>query len=258
MQITLTTNYPLIYVLVRSWNTFDLFDKCINSILGQTYKNFKILFVDDASDYTRKQKDYIVTKLTGHSYIFNTKRRFSVFNGFHALEKFADKTNSIVFVLDADDSLLNNKVFEQIVEVYNKQGVLFTYGSNLFNNPLNNKPEIFSPFLNTEYPSVVKKHSLYRKDPFRVFHPMTFTLGLFRKIDRNAFMERPGLWFKYCFDLCTFLPMLEMANGKYAFIRKKLYLYNTQTSLANIKVNPYEFVREDLLIRSKKPYDAIY
>lgn len=41
--------YPLITVIVPIYNVEKFLDKCINSILEQTYKNLEIILINDGS-----------------------------------------------------------------------------------------------------------------------------------------------------------------------------------------------------------------
>ena len=46
-------NLPLISVVVPIYNIEDCLEKCVHSIIGQTYKQLEILLVDDGStDHT--------------------------------------------------------------------------------------------------------------------------------------------------------------------------------------------------------------
>ena len=112
--------------------------------------------------------------------------------------------------------------------------------------------------MNTKYPKKVIKKRLFRLEPFRVSHPMTFKTSLFKMIKQKDFKDESGEWLKYEHDLASFLPMLEMENTKFVFIKKPLYVYNTVSPNLNIKKSPYELAKEELIIRKKDIYDILH
>ena len=247
------------YFLIRSWNSFQYFDRCINSVLSQTYKSYKILFVDDASDYTRKQKEHIKRKLKNHVAVFNQTRKYSVYNGYKMINVYAKKKDSITIFLDGDDWFKDKNALSYISNTYEAEKVNFTYGSCLFWNGKNylKYHSLYSAYLNTVYPELTIKKHLYRFEPFRISHPMTFKTSLFKLVKEKDFKEENGSWLKYELDLAIFLPMLEMTKGNFRMIKKPLYAYNISSPNINIRVNPYEFAREELIIRMKKSYESI-
>src|SRR3972149_2305506 len=109
---------PFFYILIRSWKTFDYFENCINSVFNQRYKNYKILYIDDASGYSNKQKKRIQVKLNKHIVIFNRIRKYSVYNGFYMIYNYAKKRNSICLILDGDDWLLDKNTLLYISKLY--------------------------------------------------------------------------------------------------------------------------------------------
>lgn len=233
---------------------------CIESALSQSYKNYKILFVDDSSDYTKKQKEYIKEKLDGHETVFNKKRRYSIYSGYQMIKKYAKKKDSVILVLDGDDWLLDENVLNYLNKVYSKNSVYLTYGECLVwdgNKTSKKTSRYIRPNSNLPYPKSVINEGSFRKEPFYPSHPMTFKTWLFNKIDEKDFKEPDGTWLKYSLDLASFLPMLEMANGRFKAIKKPLSIYNTGSPKINTKVNPYEFVREDLIIRKTEPYEPL-
>src|SRR5436190_484855 len=64
------------YILIRSWKNLHFFERCIHSILEQTYLNYQILFVDDCSGYSKTNQQYIQNSLSGHVVILNHQRSF--------------------------------------------------------------------------------------------------------------------------------------------------------------------------------------
>jgi glycosyltransferase involved in cell wall biosynthesis len=56
-------NQPLLSVIVPCYNLEDYVDKCVSSIVGQTYDNLEILLIDDGSaDETGARCDAWVEK----------------------------------------------------------------------------------------------------------------------------------------------------------------------------------------------------
>lgn len=205
------------------------------------------------------QIQHIKKKLQEHIVVINKKRMFSVYNGYKMIHKYALKKNSIVLILDADDWLIDNNALAYISQFY-KKGVFFTYGECLIwdGKKLSKKSSRFIiPNSNTPYSSKIVEKKLFRREPFLVSHPMTFRTNLFKKIKMDDFKENNGAWLKYSLDLASYLPMLEMVRGRYEVIKKPLSAYNIGSPNVNIKINSYEFVREDLFIRRKKQYAPI-
>lgn len=248
------------YVLIRSWNSFEYFDRCIDSVLNQTYKNYKILFVDDASPYTKTQKSYIKNKLKNHVVIFNRKRRYSLFNLYYMLRKYAKNDNAVVVNLDGDDWLLDNIALDYIAKIYSKNPkCLLSYGECvLWDGKKYSKPSRFvMENTNVPYPKSVVKNNSYRLYPFLPLHPRTWKVWLFKKIKKEDFLRPDGSWLQFAEDQALFYPMLEMANGSYSVIKKPLYVYNIATMHSDVKSNTLALLKDELIIRKKKPYEPI-
>lgn len=67
---------PFFSVIIPTYNRKDFFNRCIDSVLGQTFTNFELIVVDDGStdgtivhmaDYTNKSVNYIVKRHGGVS-----------------------------------------------------------------------------------------------------------------------------------------------------------------------------------------------
>ena len=102
------------YVLIRSRKAFGNFDKCINSVFFQDNTNYKILYSDDASGYTKKQKKYIKEKLKKHIVLFNKSRKYSLRNAYDIIHKYSTVYGAIVFNLDGDDWLPHTNCLSEV------------------------------------------------------------------------------------------------------------------------------------------------
>lgn len=248
------------YVLIRSWNTFEYFGRCADSVLKQPYKNFKILFIDDASNYTTKQKKYIKEKLKKHIVEFNKKRRFSVFNAYKMIHKYADNNDAIIINLDGDDWFVNDGVLADLSEVYGQNpSCLLTYGECLLwgGEQYSRPSRLIKDFTNIPYPQKVIREKTYRLEPFYPLHPRTWKVWLYKKIKKEDFLRPDGAWLKFAEDLAMFYPMLEMAAGRFKVIKKPLYAYNVAAQHADIKENLIKLLKDELIIRKKKPYEPV-
>ena len=248
------------YVLIRSWNSYEYFDRCVDSILNQTYKNFKILFVDDSSNYTKKQKEYIRKKLKNHTVVFNKKRKFSVFNAYKMLRKYAENNDAIVLNLDGDDWLLGRMVLEYLAKVYSENPeCLLSFGECVFwDGKKNSTPSRFvKEYTNIPYPKKVIRQNSFRKYPFSPLHPRTWKVWLFKKIRKQDLLRPDGTWLEFAEDLAMFLPMLEMAAERYKVIKIPLYVYNISSKHSDVKDNLLGLLKDELIIRKKKPYAKI-
>ena len=117
------------YVLIRSWNAYDNFDKCIDSVFKQQYDKYKILFVDDGSPLNILQKKHITQKLKGHVVVFNNKRLYSLRNSYQMIHKFTKKNKAVVFNLDGDDWLPHPNCLKTVASYYkDNDKCQLTYG----------------------------------------------------------------------------------------------------------------------------------
>lgn len=229
-------------------------------MLGQNYKNFRILFVDDASNYTTGQKKYIGKKLQGHIVRFNKERQHSLRNAYEMILTFAKNDDAVVLNLDADDWLIDKNVLTEIANTYNRTGCLLTYGEcKIFeNNELTNKPSrVLKEHTNIPYPERIIKTNSYRKYPFLPLHPRTWKVWLFKKIKKEDFLREDGSWIEFAEDQAIFYPMLEMSNGRFCVISIPLYVYSIETQHSDTKQNLIGLLRDELIIRRKKPYEPI-
>jgi glycosyltransferase involved in cell wall biosynthesis len=245
------------YVLIRHWRSFTYFDRCINSVLSQNYKNFKILFVDDNSGYDDFRKIYIREKLKGHIIVFNKTRKYSIRNGYELINKYAIKNNAVVINLDADDWLISNNVFKYLNIYYLKHpDVYLTYGECVLwdGNKYSRPARKIDKYWNHQYPNKIIKYKLFRKYPFLPLHPRTWKVSLFKKIKKASLFRPDRTWLKFAEDQAYYYPMLEMVGRNFGVINKPLYVYNIFTEMADIKVNTDELLKDELLIRTSNKY----
>jgi len=238
---------------VRSYRAFQYFDKCIDSILAQKNKNYTIIYIDDASGYSLKQKKYIKQKLHDHIVVFNRVRKYSLRNAYEAIHKYVKEDDAIIANIDGDDWLIRNDVIDVVDKTYQKYNCLLTYGNCIYYNPSNKnhqkKASSANAFTNVRYPKFVEKSNLFRLYHFPILHLRTWKANLFKRIPKDKFLRPNGEWIRYCEDMAMFFPMLEKSHGRYSVISEPLYSYNIQNPSNDFKIHTKEMLFDEVCIR---------
>lgn len=96
-------------IIIPNYNSEMWIEKCLNSVLEQTYTNYEIIFVDDIS--TDRSPQIAEELLLGHKVIkLKTKR----FQGGARNEAIIQANGDYIIFLDSDDWLLDKRVLEII------------------------------------------------------------------------------------------------------------------------------------------------
>jgi glycosyltransferase involved in cell wall biosynthesis len=243
-----------IYFLVRSYQSFEYFDSCVDSILSQENTDFKIIFVDDASDYTENKKKYIRNKLIKHIVLFNKKRRYSLYNAYHAIHKFVPD-DAIIINVDGDDALIGNDVVDKILNIYKKTGCDLTYGNCRYFCPGegNHGKDATSvnKMVNSRFPKEIETKKQYRKYHFLPLHLRTWKSNLFKRIPKDQFLRKNKEWIQFCEDQAMYYPMLELCNKNYYVVKEILYQYNISNPSNDNKIHQSGRLFDELTIRKK-------
>lgn len=128
------SNYK-IGIIIPNYNYEHTIEKCIKSILDQTYKNYEIVFVDDVSTDNSVE---IAKKLLKppHKIVELKQKRYNGGSRNEGLLHLSDDVN-YVFFIDSDDWLLNNTALEKINnKLQNYPDVLFMGLSKYKNNQI--------------------------------------------------------------------------------------------------------------------------
>ena len=104
----LDVNQPLVSILITNYNYADFLAQAIDSALGQTYKNTEIVVVDDGSTDNSRE----VIEGYGNKIISIFKDNGGQTSALNAA--FSVSQGEIIFLLDADDIFLPNKVTEVV------------------------------------------------------------------------------------------------------------------------------------------------
>ena len=240
----------MIKIISCFWNAEDYIRKCIDSVINQNLKDFKMFLVDDLSDdntvnlIREKIKDDNRFEL-----IVNKEKKYKLKNIDDLLldENLFDDEDIIV-ELDGDDWLENNNVLSLIDEKYKQNKNLWiTNGSFVYSNG------------GFGFSSKVNPDTI-RTDTFLFSHLRTWKVHLWRNINEESFMDTDGQYFKSGGDAAYSFPMVEMAGDKhYEYIPNILYVYNEQNPRNDHKPgsgsgSAHEQVRCSNIIRNLPKY----
>lgn len=255
------TEKPIVVVTCmynnEQWVLYNL-----NSIFMQEYSNFRLIIVDDGSQDKTPEiiGEYIETyNLSDHvTFIANTTRKRKLANLYHVLYLCDD--DEIVVMLDGDDWLAHEKVFQKINQVYTDEDVWFTYGQ-YYNVP----PEEaikwgYSPKgYATEMPKDQQDTHDYRSGPFRFMHLRTFYGWLFKVVKLQDLLSETVIGFKGApfpasNDLAMYYPMIETAHYRIRFVSEIVYIRNLFSEIVGFKVDRKIQRASAKEIRKKKHY----
>ena len=118
-------------VIIPNYNNGKFLEKCLNSVLNQTYKNYEIIFVDDMSEDTSLE---IANKLlkTPHKIL---KVPYKKYNGGTRNIGIMEATGDYIMCIDSDDWLINDKVLEDLNDFIEDEDIIRT-GYSLYNGEI--------------------------------------------------------------------------------------------------------------------------
>jgi glycosyltransferase involved in cell wall biosynthesis len=230
-------------ILVTVHNSIDWIGKCLDSVISQDYKNYRLVIIDDHS--TDGTWD-VVCKYEG-CLVRNDVRVFhSLINMILGIKAFSNNPEDIIISIDGDDWLADNSVLSYLNEVY-QEDVWLTYGqfiprSGTYNN-------FCQPIDAPKY----RKSGVWATS-----HLKTFKKKAWDRIKDEDFLDYDGKYPITCGDVIFMYPIIEMAgNKRIRFINKILYIYNDLNPMNHCKTIPQDSLRIAKYFQSKPCYDIV-
>jgi len=231
-------------VLVTVHNAVEWIGKCLDSVINQDYKNYKLVVIDDHS--TDGTWD-IIQKYNALTIRNDIRLTHSLPNMNTGIKTFSLDKEDIIITLDGDDWLSDNSVLSYLNEIY-QEDIWLTYGQ-------------FAPLSQTysNYCKPIYNTRTYRRS--RVWltsHLRTFKRKLWDLIDEKDFNDDYGEMLPTCGDLAFMYPMIEMAGVKHIkFIDRVLYVYNDLNPHNDMKKFPQVSLRTAAYLQNKPLYPEI-
>ena len=233
-------------IVIPSYNCEEWVGKNLESVLGQTYDNYKIYYIDDCSTdktvnlVSSYKSDKIVT-------FFNSFNKGKMKNLEIVNQSLPE--NTITVILDGDDWLYDKEVLGLLNEVYQDPDVWMTNGSYL----IEPQGSVVKPNLSNSYWS-----GNIRQKSWEFSHLGTFKKKLYDRIKKKHLMNSSGVYWTTTSDQAIMWPMAEMAGPEHHRpISEVLYCYNRTNPLSDDRVHRTDQLLTEKLIRQIKPYDRL-
>lgn len=241
-------------IVVPSFNSVDFLPKTLHSIEMQTFKDYDVCVIDDAS--TLKAQREIIGDYCGRNdwkAIYHTKNEGALKGLVEAIGSLNCQDDDVVVVIDGDDWLAHDKVLDRLHQAYSDNDIYMTWGQCEI-HPAGKTPMKYAQ----PVPDMVIDQKLYRDIPFVFWHPATFKYLLWRHIDDKDLRDTNGEYFRIMKDKATLFPMLEMCGHKKMFIGETLYIYNIGNPLNDYANTAQEEIqRVDRYLQSKTRYQVL-
>jgi len=241
-------------VIIPSYNNSLFCERNLFSVLTQSYENFRVIYIDDAStDDTQQKVALFIEKMDPKkrvTLIRNPKNVGALENIYRAVHSCSKK--EIVILVDGDDFLAHDGVLAYLNRVYANPYVWMTYGS--FVEYPDMKPS--EPITSEMIPLKVLLGGRVRRYPWRSSHLRSFYAGLFQKIHKEDLLWE-GKFLPMGVDLAVMFPLLEMSGSHARYVDKVLYLYNRANPLNNCKIDLRLQQQLGQHIRALPPYPAL-
>ena len=246
-NFNLKDNKPFFFnIVVPVFNAEKYIEKCISSILKQTFKNYKVQIVDDCSTDSTYERAASLIKNRKNISIFRNSIRSGALKNISDLlnKKIEEPSKTIDILIDGDDYLYSGDVLNIIKDKYLQTNCLLTYGSHLSSQGVQGK----------KYPGFIGRFNLFRNYFWYASHLKTFRHDLWLSIKPNDLLDKNGNYFSVASDLAIMFPMLEMAGNRQEFMDEVLYVYNDENPISDHKIRRNDQILAAKEIRQKNKY----
>lgn len=220
-------------LIINGWNCQDYVRECLASVAAQTYKQFSVIIIDDASTdntFIEIQKFALSKKIDISYKHVTTIENIGTAKCRLLGEKIAlDSGIEYDFVvwLDMDDMLLPTAL-EVVAKYYEDPDCWLTYGNMITKSS------------GTVYMGDLEINKCIRTETWKYIHLRTHRKGLTSHIkdeDLEGYLAYPDINMLYC--------MAELAGKEHIrVIKEPLYIYRDQHS--NICINKYSWGQRNM------------
>lgn len=238
----------MMIIVTTAYNCQEYVEKCIGSLMGQNFRDFKCYITDDMS--TDNTVDVVKKTIIGDDrfILIENKTKFYQPGNYDQIIRDNEeiKDNDIIVEVDGDDWLPDSKTLSRINDVYSDENIWIANGSFRYSNG------------SLGFSSEQKIDENLRKFRFTASHIRTWRAFLWRNIKQEDLKDENGFYWKVTGDLSFMFPMLEMAGQeRYKFMQDVNYIYNEENPINDHKVDLTLVNEIAIKIRNMKPYQKL-
>lgn len=235
-------------IVTTLYNAESYVEKCIGSLMGQNFKDFKCYITDDMS--TDNSVNIVKDMIEGDDrfiLIENKEKFYQPGNYDQVIRNNSDiSDDEIVIEVDGDDWLPDSKTLSRINEVYSNPDIWIANGTFRYSNG------------SIGFATKQNDFDNLRTSRFTASHIRTWRAFLWRNIKQEDLKDENGIYWKVTGDLAFMFPMLEMAGeDRYHFMTDINYIYNEENPINDHKVDLTLVNDIAIKIRNKTPYKKI-
>lgn len=232
------SNSAIVIVPCRNCERFVA--ECLDSVRTQTWKDVGVIVVDDCSDDDTAKVARESLKGIDHLVIRNSYRRWALRNIDTAISGYCENEDSVIFLLDGDDYLIDEMAVEKMMSRHEKFDVVWSdYRTDVKGWRHNGR--------------MIDSGSPLREQPWHISPFRSFKKFLFDEIDRKEFLDLDGQYFKVTWDQAIMFPIVEMSPpDKWCFVDERLYYYRMHDANDHA-VGVAEQKRAEEVIRKRGP-----
>lgn len=208
---------PFVCLIIGRNNGANI-EKTLDSVFSQKYDQFRVIYIDDASNDGSYEMARDLIYETGKTHLVtlvkNEEMLGHVANVYRGAQACQD--GEIIVLLNGEDRLAHEWVLSRLNQYYADPDLWLTFGQYMEYPAF--KKGICRPILSNEW-----SEKGIRKSPFVFSHLKTFYASLFKKIEEQDLIYQ-GKHISLNAEFAYMIPMLEMAKNHYQFIPEVLYL----------------------------------
>lgn len=230
------------------YNASKYIKRCIDSVKNQTITEFKMIITNDMSTDNSEEivKDCI--KDDNRFILINNFKKMYQPGNYYQISKmsFIDD-DDILVTLDGDDWFPDEHTLSRILGYYNNTSCLMTFGQFLEYRGENSYANGFT--------GPVDFNNIRGSD-WTTSHLRTFKAKVFRCISEDDLKAPNGNYWEVTGDQAIIYPMLEMCGSHNVHFTQDInYIYNTENTINDFKVNLELQRHYSLLIKNKLKYE---
>lgn len=219
--------------IVPFYNAVEYITECAESLIGQSYQNWRAIFVDDCS--TDNSVEHIPYDPRFH--LIQNEKRLTALPGINnAITSSGLADDDIICMLDGDDKLSTADALAIINNLYISNDALLTFGQYVRSDGSMGSVKSYN-----EYTFEMMRRGGYCDTALRTFRYKLYKELLRQDPKLNCFRDRHGEMYTMTYDVAMMMPLMEIAGfERVVFNPEPVYYYRLHDSNDHANDHPLQ------------------